>query len=131
MQVFTWKYLKSAASAVPLSVDEYIEEMKTLDCYHRFQELSDLQMHYIYNRRTRPPPAGWNGSAVTAGAVSDTIPPPPPKRHRSSLLFFSFQVVHILCMRGGYPHTIRGAGDAVVYSPIKLVCDACGCRLRM
>lgn len=119
---------KSTASAVPLSVDEYIEEMKTLTAMDAFQPLFDLQMHYIYNRRTRPPPAGQYGSPVTAGAVTGAVLPPPPKRPRSNFLSFFFQVVHALCMRGGYPHTIRGAGDTVGYSPIKLVCDACGCR---
>ena len=39
--------------------------------------------------------------------------PPPRTCHRSSLLFFSFQVVHVLNVRGIYPHAVHGAG----YSP--------------
>lgn len=93
-----------------------------------FQPLFDLQMHYIYNRRTRPPPAGQYGSALTAGAVLGTIPPPAPKA--PPLLFsFLFFSSGSLAIRAGWipPHPNAGRGLAVVYSPIKLVCDACGC----
>lgn len=46
-----------------------------------FQVLFDLQMHYIYIRKTRPPPAGQYGSAVGSAVgfgytPRATLPPP-------------------------------------------------------
>lgn len=57
------------------------------------------------------------------------IPPPAPKTPPlfSSLLFFSSGS---RSMYAGWipPHPNAGRGLAVVYSPIRLVGDACGCR---
>jgi hypothetical protein len=71
-------------------------------------------------------PWGGTGRLSASGSAVGYIPPP-RKRPRSSLLFFYFQVVRLLSVRGGNPHTRTRGGGCRVYSPIDLVGDACGC----